>query len=228
MNKAFIALACVVCAGHAWEASQNQLAKLLMALEPSDGFKPSSQGGMNRRELLARAGAGLAALSAAQAANAKQGEFSGVDFASESSGSLPYRASGKPLNQNEDGGAAFGFEIAEGKPIDLGWRKDPKLALGVFETNEKVFLGIQGYINEKEWWSAGDELRTQSYALRTAMKQISKDSKSTKVSMQAYEKFWDHVDNSLGGAFRAKKPAAAQKAYDKALTLLSDWKKVAL
>lgn len=226
MSKFAIFLTCLAYAGHAREPSQ--LAKLLLALEPSHGFKASSPGAMNRRDLLARASAGLAGLTAAQAASAKQGEFSGVDFSSTESGSLPYRGGSAPLNQNEDGGAGFGFALVEGQPITKGFRKDLKCAKIDFEVSEEIFRALKVYVDAKEWFTAGDDLRSQVYTFRTSMKQITdygpKEGKDTK---KAYTAFWSQI-GALDVAFRNKDPERSTKAYARALELLETWKKVAL
>jgi len=225
MNKTAIILACLVCAGQAREPlSQDKLAKLLLALQPSDGFKPMTPGNMNRRELLSRASAGLAGMAFAQKAFAKQGEFSGIDALSTGAFSIPYRTGDAPVVGDERTGASFGLPKEEGEPIDQGWRKDQAdlMKTDLTESEEKFAL-VGKYVDQGSWFNAGDDLREQAYTMRKSMKQLTAIANSKAVSKK-YDAFWDQV-GSLGTVLRQKNLEKSQKEYAKALALYQDWKK---
>mmetsp|Transcript_31060 Transcript_31060/g.54908 ORF Transcript_31060/g.54908 Transcript_31060/m.54908 type:complete len:229 (-) Transcript_31060:402-1088(-) len=228
MNKTAIILACLVCAGQARELmSQDKLAKLLLALQPSDGFKPMTPGNMNRRELLSRASAGLAGMAFAQKAFAKQGEFSGVDALSTGAFSIPYRTGDAPVVGDERTGASFGLPKEEGEPIDQGWRKDQlDLMKADLAESEVKFAQVGKYVDEGSWFNAGDDLREQAYTMRKSMKQLT-DLVNKKPVTKAYDTFWDSV-GVLGVAIRNKDLKRSQKDYAKALALYGEWKKIAV
>mmetsp|Transcript_51691 Transcript_51691/g.89815 ORF Transcript_51691/g.89815 Transcript_51691/m.89815 type:complete len:228 (+) Transcript_51691:96-779(+) len=227
MNKTAVILACLVCAGQARAPSQDKLAKLLLALQPSDGFKPMTPGNMNRRELLSRASAGLAGMAFAQKAFAKQGEFSGIDALSTGAFSIPYRTGDAPVVGDERTGASFGLPKEEGEPIDQGWRKDQvDLMKADLAESEVKFAQVGKYVDEGSWFNAGDDLREQAYTMRKSMKQIT-ELVNKKPVTKAYDTFWDSV-GTLGVAIRNKDLKRSQKDYAKALALYGEWKKIAV
>jgi len=227
MSKIAIFLACMVCAGQA-APSQEKLAKLLMALQPSDAFKPMTPGNMNRRELLSRASAGLAGMAFAQKAFAKQGEFSGIDALSTGAFSIPYRTGDAPVVGDERTGASFGLPNVEGEPIDAGWRAN-KDQVDLMKTDlassEVKFADVGKYVDAGSWFNAADDLREQAYTMRKSMKQLTEIVNKKPVT-KAYDAFWDEV-GVLGATIRQKDLEKSKKNYAKALAAYDAWKKAA-
>merc|ERR1719265_66136 len=181
MNKVTAVLACLACVGHGhkfeYKWMTKALAQLLLATSPEDAFKPSSPGGMSRRDLIARAGAGLVALSAAQAATAKSGDFGTLNFFSatgQATLSDPYQPSGVTGGKNADQGSDFGVGVGEGKAVVAGFRKQADATeKAMYAKSEKRVRETAPNVDAGVFYLVGDDFRLEANKMRKTMKIIS-------------------------------------------------------
>jgi len=229
MNKVAVVLACLACVGHGHQVQTSPrskaLAQLLLASNPEDAFKPSTPGGLNRRDLIARAGAGLAALSAAQAATAKSGDFGTLNFFSatgQATLSDPYQPSGTKGGKNAEQGTGYGVGAGEGKVILKGYKADYKEEKMYFGRAEAKFLACQPNVDAGIWYLVGDDLREEAGKLRKSMKIITSVT-NTKAATKGYDKFILAFEQ-LNDAAKLKKDAIAKQKYEEAKVALTEWK----
>merc|ERR1711971_465777 len=151
---------------------------------------------MTRRDMLARAGAGAAAvLGASQSANAKAGSFGKFDTRVWGLGLAPETADPISTPYQKGGGnkggpnAAFGYAKSEGDFLSEGWKKNLKTELDSLAQQEKMIKSILPQIEAETWFLARDNLRELTYPMKKNMKRINSQSQDPKKAKKAYGVF---------------------------------------
>merc|ERR1719265_1333919 len=143
---------------------------------------------MSRRDLMARAGAGLAALSAAQAANAKSGDFGVLNFFSateQATLSDPYQPSGVKGGKNTDEGTAFGVGAGDGKAVVAGFRKQAdSTEKAMFAKSEKRVRETAPNVDAGVFYLVGDDFRLEANKMRKTMRVISTTADNKKAALK--------------------------------------------
>ena len=107
-----------------------------------------------RRELLARVGAALGAMSAVGGASAKKGEFGKVGIFGMSDLSSPYVPGGPKgcsPERADSCGATFGY-ASNGTPLAQGYKSDVGREKLAFEESARRISSLQPQIDSKTWW----------------------------------------------------------------------------
>lgn len=174
---------------------------------------------LTRAAVLARAGAGVAALTAAASgASAKAGQFAkaslfGFDTSSPYVGEKVVpgtTTAGSAYVENTQ--ATYGYKPT-GEFLAKGYTQDVTREKKVFEKTSKLMSSLQSDIDSKTWWKVRDQLRgTDVYSMRSSMLSINgalPDDKKA-AAAKAYKKYWQEVE-ALDLACVKKEQALATK-----------------
>lgn len=182
-----------------------------------------------RRELLARVGAALGAMSAVGGASAKKGEFGKVGIFGMSDLSSPYVPGGPKgcsPERADSCGATFGY-AANGTPLAQGYQSDVGREKLAFEESARRISSLQPKIDSKTWWFVRDELRIQAYNMRSSMKALNGVAADKAAAQKAYQKYWVEVEQ-FDLACNKKEAALANKKFADVLAALKAYRDVAV
>jgi len=182
-----------------------------------------------RRELLARVGAALGAMSAVGGASAKKGEFGKVGIFGMSDLSSPYVPGGPKgcsPERADSCGATFGY-ASNGTPLAQGYKSDVGREKLAFEESARRISSLQPQIDSKTWWFVRDELRIQAYNMRSSMRALNGVAADKAAAEKAYKKYWVEVEQ-FDLACNKKEAALANKKFADVLAALKAYREVAV
>jgi len=180
----------------------------------------------SRRELFARAGAAVVGFSAAQAAQAKAGQFSKIDiFTLDMSGGTPISSPFQVGGPKAGPESTFGYAKTAGEFVAKGYQSDVTREKAAFQVSCGIITSQQKNIDSKTWWLVRDNMRGQAYTMKENMLAINSqlsDPAAKKAADAAYKSFWKEID-SLDLACKKKELALAQKEYGDVLAALKKY-----
>merc|ERR1719198_359650 len=180
----------------------------------------TADGSSTRRELVAKVGAAMVGVAAADSASAKAGQFGKLGVFGQEDLSSPYQ----PNARLGFGGPTYGYEKSEGPILATGYEADVTREKAAFVESSKRISSLQPKIDSKTWWFVRDELRIQAYVMRSSMLAMNKvmSPEAKAVATKAYKKYWSEVE-AFDLACAKKEPALANKEYGDVLAALKTY-----